>query len=194
MPSRLSAWPEPGTVIGYTAKGRAIRFQGGGADDDPPAAPANPTSTTTPPVEEPLGTPGLAALQRERERVAELERTLAQVNTRVAEFEQRDLSEIDRLKAEAERLAGELGAERATRLRLEIASAHEITGDDLVLLTATDEETLRAQAARIQAKNTAAATAAGSAPLPGQGTPATASNTGSVAAGEDLYRQLHPKT
>jgi hypothetical protein len=160
----------------------------------PPAPATPPVTGATPPVEEPLGTPGLAALQRERERVAELERTLAQVNARVAEFEQRDLSEVERLKAEAERLAGELGTERATRLRLEIASEHEITGDDLVLLTATDEATLRAQAARIQAKNTAAATAAGSAPLPGQGTPAVAQSTASVAAGKALYEQQKQKT
>lgn len=160
-----------------------------------PSAPTTPAVTgATPPAEEPLGTPGLAALQRERERVAELERTLAQVNARVAEFEQRDLSELDRYKADVERLAGELGTERATRLRLEIAAEHELTGDDLVLLTATDEAGLRAQAARVQAKNAAAATAAGSAPLPGQGTPPTAPTTGTVAAGEDLYRQLHPKT
>ena len=88
-----------------------------------PSAPTTPAVTgATPPAEEPLGTPGLAALQRERERVAELERTLAQVNARVAEFEQRDLSELDRYKADVERLAGELGTERATRLRLEIAA------------------------------------------------------------------------
>ncbi|MDF2968954.1 MAG: hypothetical protein K0Q93_2732 [Nocardioidaceae bacterium] len=114
--------------------------------------------------------------------------------SKLDEIERNNLSEVERLRAESERIANDLATERATRLRLEIASAHEITGDDLVLLTATDEETLRAQAARIQAKNTAAATAAGSAPLPGQGTPATAPTTGSVAAGEDLYRQLHPKT
>lgn len=160
-----------------------------------PPAPATPSVTgATPLAEEPLGTPGLAALQRERERVAELERTLAQVNARVTEFEQRDLSESERLKAENERLAGELGTERATRLRLEIASEHEIAGEDLVLLTATDEVGLRAQAARVQARLTAAATAAGSAPLPGQGTPPAAPNTGSVAAGRDLYRQRHQTT
>lgn len=160
----------------------------------PPAPVTPPVTGATPPVEEPLGTPGLAALQRERERVAELERTLAQVNARVAEFEQRDLSEVDRLKAEAERLAGELGTERATRLRLEIASEHEITGEDLVLLTATDEAGLRAQAARIQARNTAVATAAGSAPLPGQGTPAAAPSVDSVESGREEYRRRHNKT
>lgn len=164
-------------------------------DTDPntPPAPTSPPAGTTP-AEEPLGAPGLAALQRERERVAELERSLNAATARISEFEQRDLSELDRYKADVERLTGELGTERATRLRLEIAAEHEITGDDLVLLTATDEAGLRAQAARVQAKNAAAATAAGSAPLPGQGTPSTAPNTGTVAAGEDLYRQLHPKT
>lgn len=114
--------------------------------------------------------------------------------SKLDEIERNNLSEVERLKAESERIAGELATERATRLRLEIASEHDITGDDLVLLTATDEATLRAQAARIQAKNAAAATAAGSAPLPGQGTPPTAPNTGSVAAGRDLWRQRHQTT
>lgn len=158
------------------------------------ATPETPAAGATPAGEEPLGAPGLAALQREREQVAELRAQLAQATTRITEFEQKDLSELERLKTDNERLSGELGTERATRLRLEIAAEHEITGEDLVLLTAGDEASMRAQAARIKAKNDAAATAESTAPLPGQGTPSTSTATDTVDAGREEYRRRHKKT
>lgn len=163
-------------------------------DENSPSAPETPAASATPTTEEPLGAPGLAALQREREQVAELRTQLAQANSRITEFEQKDLSELDRLRADHERLTGDLAAERATRLRLEIAAEHEITGDDLVLLTAGDEASMRAQAARIKAKNDAVATTESSAPLPGQGTPSTSTATDTVDAGREEYRRRHKKT
>lgn len=195
MPNRNSAWPAPGTILGYDAKGRAIRFIGGGSEDAPPENPsAEPAAepNTPPATDEALGEGGKKALQEERKAKRELERQLAEISKKLTEYEQRDMSELDRLKAASTQLEQQLVTERATRLKLEIAAEHEITGDDLVLLTASDEETLRAQAARIQAKNEAAGNKPPS-PLPGQGTPPAAPATATVAAGAALYQQQKQK-
>lgn len=134
MPNRPSAWLPSGTVIGYTERGRAIRFIAGGADDNPPAptpVSADPTPAgATPPVEEPLGAPGLSALQRERERVADLEKTLAEirrdVQTRAGDYED--------LKAKAQRL-DEIEAANATDLEKAVKAADQAARADVTART-----------------------------------------------------------
>lgn len=163
-------------------------------------APTGPQPTPAPPNPEPpatgedqLGDAGKAAIKAERDARKAAEKELNELRTRLQAIEDKDKSELERATARLAELEQNYTTERATRLRLEIASEFEISKDDLVLLTATDEDGLRAQAERIKARNDAIA-GRPPAPLPGQGTPPAAPNTGSVAAGAALYRQQHQKT
>jgi len=73
----------------------------------PTPQPPEPTPAPQPPApaptgEEPLGAPGLRALQAERERAAAAERELAAERAKREELERAQMSEADRLKREAE--------------------------------------------------------------------------------------------
>lgn len=173
----------------------------------PPAVPAPPVVTAASPVQpvgatppahgadEPLGAPGLRALQAERDRAAAAEAALAAANAKVAQFEQANLNDLEREKARADAAEADLVAERTQRMRLQVASEHGIPAAHMVLLTATDEAGLKAQAEQVAVLVSAqAAGPTPPAPLPGQGTPPAVPNTGSVSAGRDLYRQRHQTT
>jgi hypothetical protein len=165
-------------------------------------APGGPQPTPTPPAptrpatgEDGLGDAGKAAIKAERDarkaaddarKAAEKERD--EFRNRLQALEDKDKSELEKATARLAELEQSYTTERATRLRLQIASEFEIGKDDLVLLTATDEDGLRAQAERVKARNDAAA-GRPPAPLPGQGTPPAAPKTGSVSAGADEYRR-----
>lgn len=193
----------PLTVLGYTDKGRPIRFIGGGStpigDPIPPAptpvAPVAPAPPVTPPApnapEEPLGAPGLRALQAERERAATAEADLAAAKAQIAQFEQANLSELERERTRAEQAEATLATERTQRLRLQTANTHQIPAEHLHLLTATTEADLTAQATSVAAL--LANTPRPPAPLPGQGTPPAAPATASVDAGRELWRKKHPQ-
>jgi hypothetical protein len=170
----------------------------------PPAVPAaatppvvEPVGATPPvvPAEEPLGAPGLRALQAERDRAAAAETALAAANAKVAQFEQANQTDLEREKARADAAETALATERTQRMRLQAATDHGIPAAHLILLTATDEAGLKAQAEQVAALVGAQPPAViPPAPLPGQGTPPAAPATGSVSAGAELYRQRHQKT
>lgn len=168
----------------------------------PPAAPVVPQPPATPPVqpvgatppvaapEEPLGAPGLRALQAERDRAATAEAALAAANAKVAQFEQANQTDLEREKTRADAAETALATERTQRLRLQVASEHGIPAAHMVLLTATDEAGLKAQAEQVATLVTGQPpVVVPVAPLPGQGTPPAAPATGSVAAGADEYRR-----
>lgn len=166
-----------------------------------PPAPVTPSTfqiegATPPPtnVDEPLGAPGLRALQAERERAAAAESELAAARARVAQFESANQTDVEREKTRADAAEAALATERTQRLRLEVAAQHGIPSTHLALLTASDEEGLKAQAALVAPLFTSQpAGPTQPAPLPGQGTP-PAAPTASVAAGQALYAQKHQKT
>jgi hypothetical protein len=171
----------------------------------PPAAvsaPVPPSGTfqvegATPPpanIDEPLGAPGLRALQAERERAAAAEAELAAAKAKVAQFEQANQTDLEREKARADAAEAQLATEKTQRLRLEVAAQHGIPAAHMVLLTATDEAGLKAQAEQVAALVAAqAAVPATPTPLPGQGTP-PAPPTATVASGAALYAQKKQKT
>ncbi|MGB3443882.1 MAG: hypothetical protein WBA97_34525 [Actinophytocola sp.] len=164
-----------------------------GGEPTPPApVPTPPPAPAPTPPNEPLGEPGKAALEAERKARKEAEKAAKDFEARLKAIEDKDKSELEKATARLAELEQNYGTERATRLRLEIASEFEIGKDDLVLLTATDEDGLRAQAERVKARNDAAA-GRPPAPLPGQGTPPAAPKTGSVSAGADEYRRKNQK-
>lgn len=156
-----------------------------------PEQPAQPESATPPatpnPTDEPLGAPGLRALQTEREQRATAERERDELARRVAEFEQANLTELEREKAAREKAEGETVTERTQRLRLQAAIDYGIPKDYLDLLTAADEAALKAQAEKVAVLVKANANQP-PAPLPGQGTP-SAPVAATVASGAALYQQ-----
>jgi hypothetical protein len=149
----------------------------------PPPAPAPPAMG-----EDGLGDAGKAAIKAERDARKAAEKERDEFRNRLQALEDKDKSDLEKATTRLAELEQNYTTERATRLRLEIASEFEIGKDDLVLLTATDEDGLRAQAERVKARNDAAA-GRPPAPLPGQGTPPAAPKTGSVSAGADEYRR-----
>lgn len=155
----------------------------------PQPAPPPPPDVTPPATDDDkLGDAGKAAIKAEREARKAAEKERNEFRDRLKAIEDKDKSELEKATARVAELEQNYTTERATRLRLEIASEFEIGKDDLVLLTATDEDGLRAQAERVKARNDAAA-GRPPAPLPGQGTPPAAPKTGSVTAGADEYRR-----
>lgn len=163
----------------------------GGPQPDPAPTPPAPTPPAT--GEGDLGDAGKAAIKAERDARKAAEKALKEIQDRLQGIEDKDKSELEKATARLAELEQNYTTERATRLRLEIASEFDIGKDDLVLLTATEEDALRAQAERVKARNDVVA-GRPPAPLPGQGTPPAAPGTGSVSAGADLYRQRHQKT
>lgn len=161
-----------------------------------PAQETAPAPTPAPPAptpDAPLGQGGEAALKAERAARKQAEKDLKDLQDRLKAIEDKDKSELEKATARLAELESSYSTERATRLRLEIASEFGIGKDDLILLTASTEDDLRAQAERIQAR-IASSGLVPPKPLPGQGTPPAAPNTGSVAAGAALYRQRNQKT
>jgi hypothetical protein len=173
----------------------------------PPAPPAAPQPTaqapapTTPPAtgDDALGDAGKSALQKERADRKAAEKQAAELEARLKAIEDKDKTELERANTRLAELEKNYAAEQQQRLRLQVATAHSIGTDDLVLLTGTTEDELTAQATRIAALNTqrAAATAPPAfAPSPGQqaGNGAPPPPAATVDAGRELYRQKHAKT
>ncbi len=152
----------------------------------PPAAGATPTPNDQ--GDQPLGPAGLRALEAERERAEELTRQLAAVNQKVTEFEQAGMNDLQKAQAKVAELEQKLATESTERLRLKAATDHGVPATHLHLLTATDEASLKAQAASVQELLTKAGVAATApAPLPGQGTPQTPAAP-TLTAGAALYQ------
>lgn len=93
--------------------------------------------------DEPLGTPGLAALKSEREAKAAAEKRAAAAEARIKEFEDRDKSEAEKQSerlAEIERENAEL---KSAKTRAEVAAAKGVPAG---LLTGSTQEELEAAA------------------------------------------------
>lgn len=153
----------------------------GGSSDEPPAvtpeAPPVPTAPAAKPDPETLGEPGKAALESERKARKEAEKAAKDFEAKLKAIEDKDKSELEKAQARIAELEKEHGTERAQRLRLQTATEHAIPAEYLDLLTATDEESLQAQAEKIAALVTANGVRPPVA-LPGQGQHQTTSPSG----------------
>lgn len=120
----------------------------------PTTAPAatEPTATVTEPVtpsdsvDKPLGENGEKALKAERERASTAEKAAAALQKQLDEIAAANLSDLERAQKEAADYKA--AAENATTsaLRFRIAAEHGITENTDLILTGSDEATLKAQA------------------------------------------------
>lgn len=140
-----------------------------------------------------LGEPGKAALSAERKARREAEKQLKELTSRLQAIEDKDKSELEKAQSRVAELEKQYGEERAQRLRLSVASQHSIPAEYVDLLTATDEEGLEQQAARV-AQLVKASSAPEFARNPGQGAGNGEPVKPSVDSGRDLYRQKNNKT
>lgn len=137
-----------------------------GSQPQPPAPPA-PPATQPSTGEQPLGAPGLKALQEERAARQELEKQVAALTAKFAAptTEPSELEKLTERVAAAEKLADE---ERSARIRLEVAKTKGLTDAQAAELRGTTTEDLTAHADRLLAAFPAPANADGQqAPPPG---------------------------
>lgn len=112
----------------------------------PPAVPAPPVGD--PPADEPLGAPGLKALQAERDARAAADKLAADLAAKVKEFEDRDKTEAEKA---AERLAASEKAAADAQIELARYKVAAEKGVDADLLTGNDEAAMRAAADKLLA-------------------------------------------
>jgi hypothetical protein len=117
---------------------------GGGQQNTPPAQQSPATGGQQQPTgDETLGPAGLRALQAERDARAAAERERDALRSESTQLQQ---ERVARQQAEQQ-----LAAVQAERLRLQVAQQHGIPPEAMVLLTATTEQDLAAQAAQVVA-------------------------------------------
>lgn len=116
-----------------------------------------------------LGDAGKKALAAERAAKKAAEKRAADAEARVKEFEDANKSELEKAAARAEAAEKALEAERTARLRAEVASEAGIPVDLRDFLTASDEESLRAQADKLKAAMAASNEPRSPRPDPSQG-------------------------
>lgn len=183
-----------------------------GASTQQQEPPAPPTGSPAPPAGDSLGDGGKKALDDERKarrdaekRAKDAEQAARDLDARLRAIEDKDKTELEKAQSKITRLEKDHGSlsekyatEQAQRLRLQVATEHGVSKDDLVLLTATTEDELVAQAKRIAELNEArgGAKPPAFASNPGQtaGNAHPPSATATVAAGRELYRKQHNKT
>jgi hypothetical protein len=128
-----------------------------GATPQPDTDPANPSGAPTePPADEQshppkddsdqLGDAGKKAIAAERKARRDAEKALATATAKVAEYEQRDMSEAERQAAETEQLRQENARLLAEALRSRVAAAKGVPAD---LLAGATEDELNAAADRL---------------------------------------------
>lgn len=100
------------------------------------------------PEEQPLGTPGLAALKSEREAKAAAEKRAAEAEARVKEFEDREKTEAQRQQEALDKAQKELAELTVAKTRAEIAATAGVPVD--LLMGSTPEE-IQASADRLKA-------------------------------------------
>lgn len=106
------------------------------------------TEATAEVAEEPqeLGDAGKKAIQAEREARKAAEKANAELAARLKEFEDSNLSEIERAKKAAEESAAELAALRAENVRKSVALAKGVPADLIEFLTGATEDEIAAKA------------------------------------------------
>jgi len=155
------------------------------------------TSTTTEPTDnQPQGEPdglgdgGKKALAEERAARKAAEKATAELTARLKAIEDRDLSDLEKARRDAQE--AQQAAEKATRdaLRFRIAAANSISDEDAdIFLTGPDEESIKRQAERLVGLRTAAGAPGTPRPDPSQGatTPALPLN------GDPIEKALRQK-
>jgi len=115
-----------------------------------PVAPATPVAPVgePPKPDEPLGAPGLKALQTERDARAAADKLAADLAAKVKEYEDRDKSEAEKT---AERLAASEKAAADAQIELARYKVAAEKGVDADLLTGDDEAAMRAAADKLLA-------------------------------------------
>lgn len=113
--------------------------------------------TTTATVEEikpesDLGDAGKKALAAERAAKKAAEKQLNELASKLAEYENRDKTEAQRLVERAEQAERERDALRVESLRARVAISKGLPADLMEFLTAEDEDELAAQAERLMAR------------------------------------------
>ncbi|HWU28033.1 MAG TPA: hypothetical protein VN041_02945 [Microbacterium sp.] len=109
-----------------------------------PAAPEAPAQGATP--DEPLGTPGLAALKSEREAKTAAEKRAAAAEARVKEFEDREKTEAQKQQEALAKAQQELAELTVAKTRAEVAAAK---GVPVELLSGGTAEEIQAFAERL---------------------------------------------
>lgn len=108
------------------------------------AAPANTPG-------EPLGEPGLKALQAERDARKKAEKAAAEALQRVEQFEERDKSDLERATERASKFEAELAEIKAENLRMRVAAETQLPANLQKFLSGSDEGSLREQAQELLA-------------------------------------------
>jgi len=112
------------------------------ADKDP--TPTDPKQGE--PAEDPLGEGGKRALKAERDRAKELERQLNAATSRLTEIERANETALEKAQREATEAREQASQAAVEALRFRIAAETGITDNVDLILTASDEETMRRQA------------------------------------------------
>jgi hypothetical protein len=182
---------DPLTAVGVL-RGRPVWPVIGASPDDPsnePAPDSEPPATGDPqPDEDKLGDPGKAALKKEREEKRAAEKRASEAEAKLRAIEDKDKSELEIATARVAELERDLSKTSAELAQLRVAVEYGVSQDDMILLTGSDEATLRAQAERLKGRAEAAKPPT-FAPNPGQGTPPASSGKPDVNAGRALYEQ-----
>lgn len=119
---------------------------------EPEVVPDVPKDDAPAPDDQALGEPGLKALQAERQARREAERLLAEQQAKVAEFEQRDMTEQQKLQQQLDAANQRASMAENDALRLRIAAETGLTPDLFEFLDGvTDEATMRSKAAKLLA-------------------------------------------
>lgn len=114
-----------------------------------PATEPTVDTTTTEPEATDLGDAGKKALAAERAAKRAAEKRAAELEARVKEFEDASKTEAEKAAARAEAAEKALADMTAKALRLQVATEAGIPADLHEFLTASDEESLRAQATKL---------------------------------------------
>jgi hypothetical protein len=151
-----------------------------------------PTAETQAPAEveapesQELGDGGKKALQAERDARKTAERTAAELSAKLKQFEDANLSELERTKKAAEESAAELAKLRTENVRNKVALAKGVPADLIEFLTGNSEEDVAAKADLLMARLNATGTPK---PDPSQG----AKGEGAALNGDPLLDTLKNK-
>lgn len=106
----------------------------------------NPDATQGEPADKPLGENGEKALKAERDRAKELEKALNAATSRLTEIERANESALEKAQREATEAKEAAQTANMAALRFRIAAETGITDNVDLILTASDEDTMRRQA------------------------------------------------
>jgi len=106
----------------------------------------NAEQTQGEPADKPLGENGEKALKAERERAKELEKQLNAAASKLAEIERANETALEKAQREAQEAREAASQATAEALRFRIAAETGITENVDLILTASDEDTMRRQA------------------------------------------------